>query len=260
MSLISSIANIFNPPANPAPAPQPSPTAQGQQTQQPTQEQLAQMAAGQNPMQPNPAGATGQPGEGAALDQFKDLFTPPTAEQLATQGKFDPSTLFAGMDAAKVTEAVGKMQFAGQITEEQMQAIQNGGAGAIQTLHQLLNSTSQATMAQAMLANAEMIKQAMGQVGTTLDTRINAVSRQQQIRSAVHADNALLSNPAIQPMVDALTQSMALKNPQATPQQIKDSVATYITQMSAVFNPQGSAAGKGPELPAEFDFSDFLTR
>lgn len=260
MSLLSSISNIFNPVAQPAPVPQPSPTAQGVQGQQPTQEQLAQMAAGQNPQQPTPAGASGQPGEGAALEQFKDLFTPPTAEQLATQGKFDPNALFAGMDAAKVTEAVAKMNFSSQITEDQLQAINNGGAQAIQTLQQLLNGTAQATMSQAMLANAEMIKQALGQVGTTLDTRINAVSRQQQIRSAVHEDNPLLSNPAVQPMVDALTQSISLKNPQATPQQVKEAVNTYMTQMAGVFNPQGSAASKGPELPVEFDFSDYLTR
>lgn len=251
--IFSNVMDMFRG-GQPTPAPQPQQPAQvqGQQAQP-----ADPAAALQQPAQPQPAGTVQTPGEGAALDQFKDLFSAPTPEQLAAQGKFDPSTLFAGMDAAKVTEAVGKMNFASGVTEEQLQAISGGGAGAIQTLTQLLNQTGQATMSQAMLANAEMIKQALGQVGTTLDTRINAVSRQQQIKSAVHGDNPMFSNPAMAPMVDALTQAFSLKNPQATPQQVKEAVYSYMTTVSGAFNPGGSSAGKQPEVPAEFDFSNW---
>ena len=239
---------------SPNPAPQPA-------AQQAVNGQAAQPAdpavAMQQVPQPQPAGATGEPGEGAALDQFKDLFAAPTEEQLKAQGRFDPATLFAGMDAAKVSEAVGKMNFAAQITEDQLQAISGGGQQAIQTLQQLLNSTGQATMSQAMLANAEMIKQAMGTVSGTLDTRINAVSRQQQIRQAVHGDNAAFSNPAMAPMVDALSSAFSMKNPQATPQQVKEAVHQYMTTAFGIVNQQGSNAQQRPQVPAGQDFSDW---
>lgn len=256
--ILTSIMDAFRAPAPAAaPAPQVSPTATGQTPTPVDTNAAAAAVAGQVPA-PNPTGATGVPGEGANLERFKDMFAAPSAEQLAAQGKFDPSTLFAGMDATKVTEAVGKMNFTSGITSEQLQAIQAGGEQAMQTLGQLLNSTAQSTMSQAMLANAEMIKQAMGQIGGTLDNRINAVSRQQQIRSTIHDGNPLLSNPAVQPMVDALSHAWATKNPTATPQQVKDAVLDYITHTFSAVNPQAAGQGKQPEIPREYDFSNFL--
>lgn len=251
--IFSNVMDMFRG-GNPTPPPQQqqAPQVQGQQAQPADPAQALQQ-----PAQPQPAGADVQPGQGAELDQFKDLFAAPTAEQLAAQGKFDPSSLFAGMDAEKVTKAVANMNFASGVTEDQLQAIAGGGQQAIQTLTQLLNQTGQSTMSQAMLANAEMIKQALGQVSGTLDTRINAVARNQQIKSAVHGDNPMFSNPAMAPMVDALTQAFSLKNPQATPTQVKEAVYSYMTTVSGAFGNNGNGNQSKPQVPAEFDFSNW---
>jgi hypothetical protein len=232
----------------PEPAPAPAPNAQGQQAQAADTTNF-----GQTP-QPTPAGDPGVPGQ-FDLDQFKDLFSAPTAEQLAAQGNFDPSKLFAGMEAPKVQEAVAKMSFTDSVNQEQLAAIQAGGEGAVAAMLQVMNAVGQNAMTKSLLSNAEMIKQAVGQVNGSLDNRMNAVARKQAVSAEVHKGNELLSNPAFKPMVDALSYQFSVKNPQATPEQIRETVAGYLNTMAGSFNP------KGPETdvaPGETDWSKFL--
>ena len=238
-----------------------APAQQMQQQQAPANAQVdapkqPDLATSLNqPAQPTPQGDAGTPGI-PNMDQFKDLFTAPTPEQLAAEGKFDPNSLFAGLEPAKVREAVSQMSFTDNINSEQLAAIQAGGEGAVQALMQVMNTTSQNTMAQALISNAEMIKQAMGNVSGTLDTRISAVARKQAVSAAVHNGNPALNNPAIKPMVDALTMSFSMKNPQATPEQIRESVSEYMTKMAAVINPVDNTQQNGG-IPPEYDFSRF---
>lgn len=233
----------------PDPTPAAPVTAQGQPTTDPNPVQTMSM-----PAQPNPTGDSGIPGQ-FNLDQFKDLFAAPTAEQLAAQGNFDPAKLFAGMEPDKVQGAVAKMSFTDSINQEQLAAIQAGGEGAVAAMLAVMNSVGQNAMTKSLLSNAEMIKQAVSQVNGSLDNRAAAAARKQAITAEVHRGNEMLSNPALKPMVDALSLSMSMKNPQATPEQIRESVAGYFSTIAGTFSPK---AQEPDAVPGEYDFSKFL--
>lgn len=235
----------------PEPAPAAPANAQAGTPQEPN---LSQLGSGQPP-QPNPPGATGEPGP-TGFDQFKDLFAPATPEQIASQGNFDPNSLFASLEPAKVHEAVGKMNFTDGISADQLSAIAAGGEGAVQALVAVINQTNQKTMASAVLGNAEMIKQAMATVNGGLDARVNAAARKQAIGNTISEANPIYSNPAAKPMVDALAYTLATKNPTATPQEIQKSVEAYFTQLAQAITPQSQAGTQ--QQTNETDWSKFL--
>lgn len=225
MSIGQSIMSIFGG-GQQAPAAQPNPAPAQQHTQNP------QPATPGQQNQPNPAGDPGLPAEG--LDKFADLFKPLTPEQAAQQPNFNPESLFASLEPAKVAEIAKGLNFTDGLTQDTLAAIGNGGEGAMQAFAAALNQVGQKSFTQALLASAEVSKQAFIQANGSLDTRLNSATRNQAVASAIYAENPALNSPAAKPIVDALQQAISLKNPTATPQQIQASVKEYLSQFAAV--------------------------
>ncbi|MND22529.1 hypothetical protein D3C81_909560 [compost metagenome] len=226
---------------------QPSPAPQGSQQMVQTE----QAPNGQQ-NQPNPTGATGEP-DAPSLDKFKDLFTPLTAEQLAQNQDFNPDTMFASLEPTKIREAVGQIDFTKSISADDLAAISAGGNEAVAAFARAMNGVAQTTMAQGLLGSAELVKQAMKQANSGLDSRLGKAARQQMVQEALYKENPALRHPGAKPIVDALQQSLAVKNPTATPQELQEAASEYLNQFAAMI------AGKGGEAEAKseeaFDWS-----
>lgn len=213
-----------------APAAEPIPANAAQNVQQPQPAQPGQMN------QPQPAGDGGQPAQG--LDKFADLFTPVSPEQAAKQPNFDPDALFATLQPDKVAEIAKSMNFAEGLTQDTLAAIGNGGEGAIQAFAAALNQVGQQSFTKALLASAQVTKQALSTANQSLDGRLSAAARDQAVKSAIFAENPALNSPAAKPIVDALQQVISTKNPTATSSEIQATVKEYLSNFAAVASGQ----------------------
>lgn len=181
------------------------------------------------------------------MDKFNDLWAPKAKVEGAPED-FNPNAIF-NMDPKAMSEAIGQINFAEAVSQEDLKAITEGGDGAMQAFMKAMNSVSSKTMTLATTASAKMIEQAMGQATTAMDGRISKQVKINQVNSAMQELNPALSHPAAAPMVQALKQQFTDKFPLATPAEISAQVTEYMQSMFQL------AAGKKEDAPKPADQS-----
>lgn len=178
-----------------------------------------------------PPGNSGDPGtSGSPLDTYKDIWNTPT-------NPATPQPLFANLDPAKITAAAQRVDFSKVITPETLAKIQAGGAGATEALIVAMNQVAQASYAQSTVATTKLIEQAIARTNQDNQAALPGLVRQLSVNEGLREQNALLSHPAVQPMVGALSSQFAQKNPNATPAEIQWQVSDYVLQLSKAFAP-----------------------
>lgn len=181
----------------------------------------------------------GQNPEPAPLDAFKDVWS--TAPNAGT----DPNApMFAGVDPQKLMESAGKVDFAKVITPEQMQAIAGGGEAAVAAFAAAMNKVSQSVYAQSAFATTKIVDQAMARQQENFAKQLPSMVRKFSVNENLQAANPLLSNPAVVPLVSALSEQLVRKNPNATAVEIQQQVTDYFAQLGTTFAPAP------PETPA----------
>ena len=184
----------------------------------------------------------GQPGAAvdtvSPLDTFKDVWSTPTTPDDSN------SPMFAGVDPTKLMESAGKVDFAKAATPEQLALINGGGQQAMETMMAVMNKVAQTVYAQSAFATTKIVDQAMERQQQNFAKQLPSMVRKLSVNEGLQTDNPLLSNPALTPLVSALSEQLVRKNPNATSAEIQSQVNDYFAAIGTSFAP------KPPETPA----------
>lgn len=239
-----SIFDIFRP-ATPTPAPAPlaapgnnSPGLPG------THSSPTTPPNGTVPTQP-PATEPASP-----LDSFKDVWSNTNTPEA-------PEALFGKLDPNKLMESARQVDFAKVIKPEQLTAISQGGDGAVQAFATALNSVAQTVYGQSTLATTKIVEEALKRNSESYDTKMQEMVRKFSVNEGLQTSNPLLSNPAVQPLVSALTDQLARKYPNASSAEIQSQVNGYFQQLGTAFAPAPTTPKSQSVKPAE-DWASFM--
>ena len=227
-------------------APQNQPAQGPTQVNQPGQPLPGTQSSGQtapNGMVPSQAQAlnVGNPDPNVVvspLDTFKDIWSTPTTPDDSN------SPMFAGVDPTKLMESAGKVDFAKAATPEQLALINGGGQQAMETMLAVMNKVAQTVYAQSAFATTKIVDQAMERQQQNFAKQLPSMVRKLSVNEGLQTDNPLLSNPALTPLVSALSEQLVRKNPNATSTEIQAQVNDYFAALGTSFAP------KPPETPA----------
>lgn len=173
------------------------------------------------------------------LDSFKDIWQTPD------NAKADPSPeVFANVDPQKLMESASKIDFKKVISAENLQAISSGGEAAVTAFAEAMNKVAQTVYAQSAFATTKIVDQALAKAQEGYDTRLPALIKKLSVNENLQDQNPLLSNPALTPLVSALSEQLVRKNPNATASEIQQQVNDYFAALGTSFAP------KPPETPA----------
>lgn len=180
------------------------------------------------------------------LDPFKDVW----------QTTIDPNAggnqgMFSNLDPQKLMESARKVNFSGALTPENMQKIQAGGAEAIQALTESLNIVAQTVYAQSAIATTKIVEQALTKQKEQHDAALPGMVKRYSTNESLLANNPLLQNPAIQPLVGALQEQLIRKNPNASGADIQQQVNDYFAALGNVFAPKPAAPSASQKKLAE---------
>lgn len=199
----------------------------------------------------------GTPEQPAAspFDGFKDLWSTPTTP---TEGN---TPMFAGVTPETLMASAGKVDFAKAVTPEQMQAIAAGGQGAVEAFAQSMNKIAQTVYAQSAFATTKIVDQAMARQQDQFAKQLPSMVKKFSVNENLQDQNPLLSNPALTPLVSALSDQLVRKNPNATSSEIQQQVNDYFSALGITFAPKPpeTAASKAAQKAAAAeDWSSFF--
>lgn len=229
-------------PANVDPAAQPTPTPSNKITElKPNVDPLVSPGTEPNGVVPN--------NPESPLDGYKELWnTDNTKEANKT---FTPEPI----DPAKLQEFMGKRDLTSTITPETIQAIRAGGDGATEALIKAINAASQQSVVQATVVANQLMNTNISKLETSLAERLPEVLKQYTVTNSLNESDAIYSNPAVQPVMQAAQAQLAHKFPNATPQELTTMTQKYIQAMGQAFNPDTPSTS---EVNKEDDWTAFL--
>jgi hypothetical protein len=243
-------------PAQQAPANNtPSQVAQPGQALPGTQASAGTSPNGVVPTQPQ-QGSTEQTQQASPLDTFKDVWQTPANVQDSTAGP-----MFEGVDPKKLMESAGRIDFAKVITPEQMQAIAGGGDQAVQAFAQAMNKVSQSVYAQSAFATTKIVDEAIARQQENFAKQLPSMVKKFSVNENLQTNNPALSNPALTPLVSALSEQLVRKNPNATSAEIQAQVSDYFAALGTTFAPkvQETPGQRGANRAAkQEDWSQFF--
>lgn len=191
----------------------------------------------------------------APLSDFKEIWqndpkaTPPETVE----------ALFANFDPAKVQESAGKVDFSKSITPDVLAKVSKGGEEGTAAFLQALNTVAQSVYGNAAIASVEMMKKALSGAQNVYDKRLTSEVKKIATRDSVLAEDPRLNNSALQPVVEALQSQFILKNPNATPSEIKQQITNYFDEVGIMFAPKPvEPKGGSKNVRKEEDWSVFL--
>ncbi len=231
MALLPSIMSLFGggPKADTTPPPAPQASQGVQQQQQATANANPTVPSQTTPQSTGSVAAIPPAGQGAAspLDNFPDLWKADPNPQPQVAPTIAPNF---NLDGAKLMEQAKKIDFLRHVPAE---LVTKATAGDIPSLLQIINEAAQYGFASATAASGEIVKSSLTTAqGVLRDNILPGAFREQAVSQALTAANPIFADPAVAPMMGMLKQQLMLKNPTATPQEIADTAARYLDQMS----------------------------
>lgn len=170
----------------------------------------------------------------APLAKFEKFWDTPVVDPKAPQA---PVSFLDQIDEAKVLAAAGKMDFSSALTPEMLAAVAKGGTDGVAALVKALNTVGQQVYAKSALASAAITKQADKDADARFQRELPKHIRSASAKGSTAAQNAILKNPAIAPIVSALETQALAQYPNASPAEISALVTEYIKDMGTVLNP-----------------------
>ena len=195
-----------------------------------------------------PNGIVPEKASEAPLDQFKDVWNPTPVDPNAPQD--------IPIDAAKIFEAAGKVNFSQVLSREDLAKVSEGGEGAVQILIDSMNKISQATYGQSIVAANKMVDIAVAKATKKFEDSIPNLVKKQALGDNLYTKNPAFSNPAIAPVIEALKSQLAEKFPKATPTELTSLAENYLSGAAALISPPSQMATK--KGPAEEDWEMYL--
>lgn len=207
-----------------------------------------------------PTGVTGNPGVTGNSDadspmaKFNDVWQTPN-----TGNANDDQPIFANVDPAKLMESAKKLDFTKVVPADTFAKIAAGGQEAAQAFAEAMQAVTQASFAQSALATTKIVEQAMSKQREQFDNRLPSMVKNLSVSEGLRASNPLLNSPAVAPLVSALTQTLTVKNPNATSGEIQQQVQDYFSMLGEHFQPksnQQTTSSQGSKV--EDDWSKFF--
>jgi len=204
--------------------------------------------AAQNPAPAAQVTPTATP---SPLDSFKDVWQTPNTPPA------DP-TIFGDLDPKKLMESARQVDFSKVITPEQLTAIGQGGESAVKAFGAALNSVAQTVYGQSAMATTQIVEQALKKSNQSYETKMQEMVKKFSVNEGLQASNPLLTNPAVAPLVGALTEQLTRKNPNASSADIQAQVNDYFKHLGTAFAPQAPQQ-PGTKTKAEEDWDKFFS-
>lgn len=187
-----------------------------------------------------PAGASAEPTSVVSpFDAFKTVWETPQNSPADPQ-----APMFGSVDPQKLMESAGKVDFAKAVTPEMLAAVTAGGEGAAAAFAQAMNKVAQTVYAQSAFATTKIVDQALAKAQEGYDARLPSMVKKFSVNENLQTSNPHLSNPALAPIVSALSEQLVRKNPNATAAEIQTQVSDYFAAIGTSFAPVA------PETPA----------
>lgn len=223
------------------PAAQSAPNTQQQQQAQPSQP--GNFPATQNPaMQSDPANvnapaaatqaANASGAEPQGLDKFNDLWTPVQSPAGAA-----PEPLI-NVKPEQMMEVAKKIDFTKVMNPEQLQAVAQGGQGAVAAMAQIMNTVAQTVYAQNMNATKAMVEQAVQKTQDQMRSELPQHIKLQTVSESIRGDNPAFNHPAAAPIMGALQQQLTVKYPNASAAEIANLAKDYMSGFANALTPK----------------------
>lgn len=246
MSIMSMFQNAFGGAAPAAPAPAASQPAQPGNL--PAAPVVNSDPANNNAPAPNPADPASVTPEG--LDAFKDLWKAPESPT-----NNEPQPMF-NVKPEQLLEAAKKIDFSKAITQDQLQAVAQGGENAVNAFAQAMNSVAQTVYAQNALATTKIVEQALAKSKEGIMSEIPGQIKRHTVSETLQSENPVFSHPAAAPVLGALQQQLAIKYPNASASELSQHAKQYLNSLLSAASP----ANKSTETAdgSDEDWSRFL--
>lgn len=195
--------------------------------------------------------------KGSPLDAFNDLFT---IDPKKTPAKDPLAEPLLKMDPKTLAEQVNKMDFVGNISPEQFQALQQDPTKMAQFVNGSLRKQFM-MMFQAMTGIIEnAVRTNNDRFSSTLDGRF----RNFQINSAT-SDNPVLKHKAVQPVLASIRNLIATQNPDLHPTEVASRAEEYflsthkaLGSLESESNDDDKSGGQGGTGGKQPDWSTYL--
>lgn len=167
-----------------------------------------------------------------------------------------PAPMFGTIDNAKLMKAAQGTDFAKAIPKELMAKMQAGGQEGLEASMAAMNLMSQTVYANSAAATAKIVEQALTKQQAAFEAKLPGIIKQHHMSDSLRSENPALSNPAVQPFIQAMESQLAVKHPGATATELTAMAKQYVEGIGALFSP---AAKQTPaEIKAgEVDWSKF---
>lgn len=175
--------------------------------------------------------------EATPLDQFQDIWKNDPIDPNAQQ-----QGVFNNIDPKRFMEAAGKIDFTKVISQDQLQAISQGGESAVKAFAAALNSVAQTTYAQSAFAATKITEQAMARAKENLLAELPQHIKKQTVSENLRAENPIFQNPAVNPVISALEAQLTVKYPQASAREITTMAKQYVEALGTSFAPKPAVA------------------
>ncbi len=263
MDPIKAISSLFSSPAPQQQQPQaqqqqPNMAANGNPANMQVQNPVAAVtpgtdANGQVPAikQPDPNNTAAANTAASPLDHFAGLWDTPT-----DSNRVDPNAPLLNIDPAKVLEAARKTDFSQLVTPEQRAAIAAGGEGAVAAFLSAMNTVGQGAYGQSALATTKIVEAAVAKAMKNVPELI----RNQNANESIRGKNPLFDNPAVKPIMSALSAQLQIKYPNATTAELANMAGQYVEALGTSFAPKSAEpkTANGRKAPVEQDWSGFF--
>jgi len=183
-------------------------------------------------------------------DKFKDLWN--TSNQPTNQApnfKLDPT---------KLAETLNTMNFTKNIPREELSKIAQGGEAAIEALGNVLNSFGREVFGASAQFSSHMTESGYQSASKVIDTGLPGAIKRQLTEQQLFQSNPKLKDPALQPLIGALQSQFTTKFPNASPTEIQDLVAEYMTTVVGGAFAKEEPAAQQTRGVQQQDFSSFL--
>jgi hypothetical protein len=200
---------------------------------------------------PPTADAAVSTGEASPLDNFSKLW------ETDPNDKGTENTPFSlGADPKKIAELAGKTDFRKVVNQDILTRINAGGADAMTALQEAMNNMSQAVYAQSAIASTKIVEQAIAKAQERFEASIPDQVRRHTASDNLRTEHPVFKHPATQPLLDALQQQLAIKNPGATAAELSKQAKDYMTKFADAM--KGKETSTTQTTSNEEDWSDFL--
>lgn len=172
--------------------------------------------------------------EESPLKNFEALWQPNATDKNDTTPPENPYS------TEKFMEVAGKVDFTKVLNREDLQKISAGGEEAVAAFAAALNKTSQTVFGQAAALAHKLSERSAQSARDEVLAQLPALMKKHSASEGLLESNPAFTNPALQPVVQALQSQFTEKYPNASSKEIQKMTMEYLQGAADMINPPKS--------------------